>query len=227
MHWRILRGTVEEILTGEMLTRVWAGVIDALDAQKQQSELSPLTRSIFIGHMEARNRILSLLVRVPGGDAEDSVLLNRLRQRVERWTDMLLGYVMLEYDVSEFAFDGQRTSDFADDLHHEQQNRHGHFAWPLMLATVRCAFRSNLLPQSPNSDLNREVAAGVMSCFSPDIFDSFGLTRSLWQVRMSNMADDAQGLVEDLIYDREPNPAISSLVASRWTGALKERFDQN
>ena len=69
-----------------------------------------------IGHLEARNRAMNIMVYGRGFSIEDGVMLNRLRRRMERWTDMLLGRIMLQHDISDLAFDAQRARDFATDL---------------------------------------------------------------------------------------------------------------
>ena len=61
---------LEEILSGEVLTRVWTAVLCLDDRQHGGTEFESLARSIMIGHMEARHRVLLLLVRGPGIDAE-------------------------------------------------------------------------------------------------------------------------------------------------------------
>ena len=78
-------------------------------------EAEPVARSVLIGHIEARHRVLTLMARTPGIDAEAAVKLNRLRRRAERWTDLLVGHLADMHGVSEFAFDPQRARDFAED----------------------------------------------------------------------------------------------------------------
>ena len=81
MQWPLVRGVLEEILTGEVLTRVWTAVLCLYDRQHGGNEFESLARSIMIGHLEARHRVLMLLVRGPGIDAEGAVKLNHLRRR--------------------------------------------------------------------------------------------------------------------------------------------------
>jgi hypothetical protein len=53
----------------------------------------------------------------------------------------------------------------------------------------------------PRDDLNQRIAAAVLSTFDTDAFDSSGVFKSLWLVRMSNVASDTQGLIDTLIAD--------------------------
>jgi len=204
VQWPATRSVLEEILTGEVLTRVWTAVLCAHDRQRGTDEVEPVARSVMIGHMEARHRVLTLMVRGPGIDAEAAVKLNRLRRRAERWTDLLVGHLMGIHDVSEFAADPQRAKDFAQDLKDRSHFQGGQQVWPLMLASLRAAFQRGLGPESPNADLNARIVASVLSCFPTEMFDSTGLMRSLWLMRLTNMADDTQIMIDDLLGQEHP-----------------------
>ncbi len=197
--WDDVRPTIEEILASELLTRTWAAVACASDGQRDSGQLEPIVRSVMVGHLEARNRALSLLVFGRGLGVEQSVVLNRLRRRTERWTDMLLGYLLPEFDVSEFAFSASRARDFASDLKHESEHTSDGQVWKLVLASLRAAFQHGLSDASPNADLNERIAASVLACFRSELFDSSGLVKSLWLVRLNQAADDTQGLIDELV----------------------------
>jgi hypothetical protein len=200
-QWPEVRSVLEEILTGEMLTRVWTAVLCAYDRRRGADDAEPVARSVMIGHMEARHRVLTLLVRDPTIDADAAIELNRLRRRAERWTDLLIGRLTPLHDVSEFAFDPQRAKDFAEDL----RQRDGRHVWPLLLASMRAAFGPLLGEASPNADLNARIAASIIGCFPADLFDSTGLLRSLWLMRLSSVADDTQGMIEELLGQERPH----------------------
>ena len=223
-QWPASQGVLEEILTGEVLTRVWTAVLCAYDRTQGTQEAEPVARSVMIGHMEARHRVLTLLVRGPGIDAEAAVKLNQLRRRTERWTDMLVGYLSGPYDVGEFAIDPHRAEDFAEDLHYQSHLKGGRHVWPLVLGSLRAAFRQGLSPASPNADLNAEIAAAILACFPPDLFDSTGLLRSLWLMRLSNATNDAQGLLDDLLSLDDSPSDHPGRALSKHTGRSMRRF---
>jgi predicted nucleic acid-binding protein len=214
-HWPLFRGVLEEILSGEMLTRVWTAVLCAYDRRRHGDEAEPAARSVLIGHMEARHRVLTLMVRGPGIDAEAALGLNRIRRRTERWTDLLVGHLAGRYGVGEFAFDPPRAGDFAQDFRDRSRRRGGGQAWPLVLASVGTAFRRGLGPESPNAALNARIAAAILSCFPADLFDSTGLMRSLWLMRLRNVTEDAQVLIEDLLALEHPADTSDSSAAAR------------
>lgn len=194
-----VRGVLEEILTGEVLTRLWTAAMCAYDRRRGTDVAEPVVRSVLIGHLEARHRVLTLLVRGPVVGAEQAVRLNQLRRRTERWTDMLLASLAEWCDVGEFAFDPERTKDFAEDLSFQASMKGGQHAWPLVIASLRAAFRQGLCPTCPNFDLNAQIGESVLSAFSADLFDSTGLVQSLWMARLSSITNDAQGMVAELL----------------------------
>lgn len=194
-NWQTMRPVIEEVVASELLTRTWAAVACAHDHQCQTREFGPVVRSVLVGHLEARNRVLNVMVYGRGFTVEEGVEVNRLRRQTERWTDMLLAYLVNRYDVTEFAFNAQRCRDFASDLGYESRVSGGH-AWQLALASLRAAFHNALTSTSPNTDLNRRIAASILACFHSDLFDSSGLLKSLWMLRLHHVADDTQGLLD-------------------------------
>lgn len=223
-QWPAIQGVLEEILTGEVLTRVWTAVLCAHDRTQGMQEAEPVARSVLIGQMEARHRVLTLLVRGRGINAEAALKLNQLRRRTERWTDMLVGYLTGPYDVGEFAIDPDRAKDFADDLHYQSHLKGGRHVWPLVLASLRAGFHQGLSPSSANADLNAEIAAAILSCFPSDLFDATGLLRSVWLTRLSNATSDAQGLLDDLLSLDDLPADHPGRVTLKHTGRPTRRF---
>jgi hypothetical protein len=202
-HWQHVVSVLEEIISSEILTRVWTAVVCAHDRQHGADDAEPIARSVLLGHVEARHRVLTLLVGGPGMDAETAMKLNHLRRRTERWTDMLVGYLAGLHNCSEFAINPQRAKEFSQDLHYQCRHPGGRQAWPLVLASLRAAFQQGMSPQSPNADLNGRIASSIISCFQPELFDSTGLFCSMWLMRLVNAANDAQGMINELLATEE------------------------
>jgi len=194
-----LCGVVEEILSGEVLTRVWTATMCAYDRHRGTDLVEPVVRSVLIGHIEARHRVLTLLVSGPGLNPAEALRLNCLRNQTDRWTDVLLAHLAAHHDVREFAVDPARVKDFAEDLAYQSRQEGGKMVWPLVLGSIRAAFRQGLIAASPNPDLNAKIAAGIVACFPADLFNSTGLLHSLWLERIARIANDAQGMIDDLL----------------------------
>jgi len=216
---RLFRGILEEILASEVLTRVWTAAMCAFDRARNTDTMEPVARSVLIGHMEARHRVLTLLVSRTGLAAEEAIQLNALRSRTERWTDALVGHLASEYDVAQFAVEPDRAREFAEDLAHQRGQPGGRYAWPLLLASLRAAFRESLSAESPNPDLNARIAASLLACFPAEVFDGTGQIVSAWLLRISHVANEAEGMLEELLAeDRPPSVRTAAPVSD---GAFK------
>lgn len=192
-----LRPLLEEIFTGEVLTRVWAGVLALFDRRHGQHDAEPIGRSVLVGHTEVRMRALTLLVSKSSLSSNETFALDRLRRRAERWTDLLVGHLSVTADVTEFALHPDRASEFAAELRNQPNNTAAE-SWNVTLAALRSAFATSLSRVAPNSDLNAEIARSVVSCFEPSLFESTGMFRSLWLMRLASFAGDAQGMIDEL-----------------------------
>ncbi|NLY01323.1 MAG: hypothetical protein GXY83_34970 [Rhodopirellula sp.] len=219
------QAVLEEILTGEILTRVWAAVTCAHDRIHGTDLVEPVARSVLIGHLEARHRVLTLLVRGPAIGTEEAVLLNHLRRRAERWADMLIGYLLGLHDVSEFAIDPERARDFAEDLSYRSRLPGGRHAWPLVEAALRASFGLGLSRVSPNADLNARIAGSILSSFQPELFDATGVLPSTWLMRITNTANDAAGMIDNLLQvDLSPTSTSRSPIDSAAYSDRMSRF---
>ena len=173
-----LKGVLEEILTSEALTRVWAATATAHDRRRAAGDVEPIVRSVYAGHLEARNRTLVLLARGPGVSSHDAVTLNRLRRRAERWTDLLLGRLLLHVDVAEFTFDADLAREFARDFRGQQTWQRGGQAWSLALASLRTGLCRDSRTATGNEALNAQIVSAVVGCFGSEMFDATGLPRT-------------------------------------------------
>ncbi|MGD0516680.1 MAG: hypothetical protein ABSA26_04025 [Thermoguttaceae bacterium] len=224
-QWPQVRGTLEEIITGEMLTRVWTAVVCAHDRQHGGEDAGPIARSVLLGHADARHRVLTLLVGGPGVNSEEAMKLNHLRRRSERWTDMLIGYLAGLHDCCQFAVDQRRAMDFSQDLHYQCRHPGGRQAWPLVLASIKAAFQQGMAQQSPNADLNGRIASSILSCFQPELFDSTGLFCSMWLMRLANAANDTQGMIEELLATEGSSRAAKDPPGNSTYSRNRKRFE--
>ncbi|MBI86414.1 MAG: hypothetical protein CMJ81_24715 [Planctomycetaceae bacterium] len=200
-EWLQMRVQLEEIIVSEVLTRVWLGITRGIDCQRKTVELEPPARSVMLGHMEARQRALGLLVDPRIVDSGEAEWLHRLQQRSERWNDLLIGRLVAQNlgDLSQAASYPDRALEFAEDLRRDHQLVGDEMAWSLLITSMQTVFAPCLDIPSPNTELNKMIAVSILACFPPDMFDSIGLAKSLWQVRLDNITSDAQGLLHEFM----------------------------
>ncbi len=198
-QWPFVQAVIEEVLASELLTRTWAAVGVSFDQQHETNEFEPIVRSVLVGHLEARNRVLHALVRGQGFSVAQGAQLNRLRRQTERWTDMLLGHLANDLDVREFAFNPELACEFAADLSAKTPAWVSDPAWELTLASLRSNYDANLSVPSPHAKLNQRIAASILACFRSDLFDLTSSFESHWLLRLEQVADEAQSLVDHLL----------------------------
>ena len=194
-----LRGVIEEILLSEVLTRAWTATAIAHDAHHQTNNVTPIARSVFLGHQESRRDALRAILHGTGLNPREVRRLNVLRQKCERWTDLLLAHVGFDDDAADLAFDADRVNEFNDQLVHDACSGVSDTAISLTKASLRVALRRGVLPHSTSPGLNRQIAGGILACLPGHVIDSTGQFQSLWQVRIEHTACDTLELVDELL----------------------------
>ncbi len=84
---------LEEVLISEIVTRLWSYLLEALDDRLGMHEYSPIGQSALRAHIDARRRVLNLILRGRQRGLPAVWRLNRQRMNAERWTDLLLGQI--------------------------------------------------------------------------------------------------------------------------------------
>ncbi len=174
--WQEHLAMLEEILVSETLTRVMAAVGAALDGNDGQGDVEPLTQSVFLTHLEARNRVLRLLLFGRGGSVDQSLRLNRLRRGVERWTDHLLSPLVKQHgEVLRFAHDRGRARAFGEEAAEALGACEVAIANHLTLAALQASLAQLCGPRAALPQANHQLAQAVLVCLPPELFDSHGL----------------------------------------------------
>jgi hypothetical protein len=206
---------VEEILVSEILTRTLAALTAAHDKHQAQAESAPIGRNIFDGHLDARRRALALVASPAHRGTRHAKAIVALHRQCDRWTDLLLAYLAPLANVGQFAASPARVQDFAYDARHHLQSATSDAVTVTMIhAGMNSSLKRLSLDRSPNTDLNLELAAAVMSCFSPEIFDSFGLLKSTWLERVQKSPNETAAALDD--WWRWQPDAVIPLQGSRW-----------
>jgi len=54
--------------------------------------------------------------------------------------------------------------------------------------------------------LNRQIAAGILGCYQPELFDGSGVLRAAWLSRLTTIVDDAETIVDDFLAASQGTP---------------------
>ena len=157
-----------------------------------------MVHSVHVSHIEAKNRALRILLAGQATNETAFERINRVRRRLERWTDLFLGQLPCGDKSIVFSFDGKRVRDF----NKEQR----HFAGQEFAARQRvlmASFAMDLMKDraqfAANPELNREIASGILACFPSDRFDSLGLPKSVQSIWIEKSQNDTQMLLDQLV----------------------------
>ena len=211
MHdpWHAIEVVIQEILMSELLTRVWTVVLIQHDRYIEHNEMQSIGQSVFIGHLETRNRAMRLMIKNRASNQKAYDRLEELRRRMERWVDLLLSRISdLELAI-QFGFDEHRVRDFAADRHMEDSQRRDQVQ-KLLLASLTSSLKNGVKQWTANPDLNREIAAGVLACFPGDRFDTHGIPKSIMMMQMDQVQNDTHAMVQGLIDEEDQiNPELN------------------
>jgi hypothetical protein len=206
---------VEEILVSEILTRTMAALTAAHDERHSLAESAPIGRNIFDGHLDARRRALALVASPAHRGTGHARAIVALHRQCDRWTDLLLAYLAPFTNVERFAASAARVRDFEYDArHHLQSAVASSVAVTMILAGMNSSLRRLSPDRSPNTDLNLEIGTAILSSFSPETFDSYGLLRTAWFERLRQSPDEIETTLDDWW---QISPSISPNSSSgRW-----------
>lgn len=179
--WSELEPTLEQIFVTELLTRVWGAVLVATDQQMETQNYGPAARLMLIQHLEMRKQALQLLVSDTTIMRDHLGRIDRLRQRVERWTDLLLGHLIESHQVEDFAFDPVRCAEFSP--HRLLQPFEPGQTWHLLMTGLRLAFPGNTGSHCDYDPLQHEIISSILACFPPDAVEVDGPLVSILKQR--------------------------------------------
>jgi hypothetical protein len=206
-----VRPVLEEIFASELLTRLWTAVACGYDAARGRAECEPVARNIWSGHLEARRRLLTLLADGRVISLPEAIRLNKVRRRVERWTDMLLGYLASAVAIEEFCFEPARARDFAQDAGGAGGGPQRSLQHQIVLVSLRASLEGCLSPGGGNRDLNRRIGGAIVRILAEAQVDAAAMVPSLWLERIEQEASEAETLLARLWQlERDPGAAVTA-----------------
>jgi len=205
--WQRAEATLVDVLAGGLVARVWGAVLTACDRSRRSLAAEKIARTALAGQMQAQQGVLRLLVDGPHLTLERVVALDRLRRKIERWTDLLLGHLVRRHALGDFAFDLERSLDFGEEqLREIWEPRHNRI-WDLYFVCLRSAFPDTELPGGIQGEWREDLVHSILGCFPPELFLDDGVLRSVRLNRLLNAAARREG---------PPRPARST--AARMEG---------
>ena len=190
--WIEHRVVLEEILVSELLARVVAAIgaeaaADDAKSDDKHDSLAAVTHGVYLSQIEASNRVAQIILESAGARVEDTVRLNRLRYGVERWTDWLIGRVSVDRDRSfEYSIDAERSKAFCDEIHESAASAHRDTATWLMNSAMREMLVRRTSESCAFPQANHEVATSALALVRPELFDDYGVPKSVWLHRLQN-----------------------------------------
>jgi hypothetical protein len=199
LAWPRVQPVLEEILASELLTRIWTAAAVAHDENRSDENLAPIARNIWLSHLDVRRRLLALIAQGQALNAGQSEWLDKLRRRMERWSDMLLAHLNPLIDTAEFAVDAGRARDFADDLSPQATAAERTLTCQIVQASLTASLAQTLAEGSPNADLNRRIASAILACLPESLLACGEVASSLWLERLARTAAGAEQMIDDLV----------------------------
>lgn len=189
---RIL-AAASDVLVGELLTRVAGAVLTACDRRLRLRRAEPIARNVLAVHQHCRATVLRMLSHSNCLPADQLAELDRLRRRVERWTDVLLGPMIARYgdELAVFAFDPRRARDFGEEQFQARFRSTAQPAWSFLLAGLHSAFPDNQ-PGLASNDPTLPILRSILALFPNDAFQSEGPIQSLRQSRIARASQHAE-----------------------------------
>ncbi len=122
--WNELQRDCQALFLTEMLGRLWGGILEARSqSEGADSILRNLARYVLLQHLELRREILHLMNRwlyrgLPAGRGTRFPY-----RRMERWTDVLLGPLVVRYSLEDYVFDVNRSREYSPEYGTSRRNQ--------------------------------------------------------------------------------------------------------
>jgi len=179
-----LQPLLTDILVGGAVTRVWGAIVAACDRKTWKQDGIPVAESVLTQHNAVWNRLLQFLVDHRNDAGDEPGRIDQLRRQIERWTDVLVGHLVVRFGVSEFAFDAERARDFGEEQLSENWGRRDLQSWDLYLTCLRTTFPPLRLSRGRLKYLREEQMRQMLSSFPAEVFGDEGTLKPVWLRRL-------------------------------------------
>ncbi len=191
--WRRAEATLIDVLAGGLVVRVWGAVLTACDRSRRTIAAEKVARTVLSSQLQAQQRVLRLLMDGPHLTLERVIGLDRLRRKIERWTDLLVGRLVRQHALADFAFDLERALDFGEEQLHDLWGQRHNQIWDLYFVCLRSAFPDRKLPAGISGELRDELLQSILGCFPGELFLNDGALKSVGLQRLLNSGTRPEG----------------------------------
>lgn len=184
-------GLLNELFVSELVTRVAGAVFTACDRRSSTCDAELVARNVLAAHQDVRQKGLKLMLDGPHVTLEQIAVIDCVRRRVERWTDLLLGHLVLQHGMHAFAFEPERALDFGTTQVEQPSSPRRNQVWQLYILCLQGAFADVHAAHPLFDQFRLQIARAMLACFPPELFGDDGLLKSAWLRRLDAPARDA------------------------------------
>jgi len=184
--WLRAEATFTDIFAGGLAARVWGAVLTACSRTRRNLPAEKAARCALAGQLEAQTRALRLLVEGKHLSIEQLQNFDKLRRRIERWTDLFLGHLVGRYALGDFAYDLERALDFGQEQLRESWGPRQNRIWDLYFLCLHSVFPDDKLPGGIQAEWREELLHSILGCFPPQMFLEEGPLKSVRLQRFLN-----------------------------------------
>lgn len=196
--WHRYKRVIEEILLAEPLTRVTVAIATRLEQRKIDRDSRAILHNVYCTHQELRNRSLKGIAKGIQLGISEADELNNLRQYLEHWTDMLLGYFAEQEEAEFYGHSVDRIEDFAEEYSERHLGDSSKVVWSLQIASCRAWLDKHVQHHPISPRLNQRISEAALAMIHPELFDSLGLMRSHLVHRIEKGLEQAGETIQKL-----------------------------
>jgi len=190
-NWSATEKALVALFSSELLTRLACTLLAASDVRRGRLDCGAIAQNVFMGHLECRKHALSLLLTEGRLQPAQLTWIDQLRRRVERWTDVLLGHIVVRYGLANYTIDPARSRDFGIEQLRMVTSPRAAQLWEM----YRISLRSSFANYHDVSDLDAQFRQSLVECLwgwiPPTLFDEAGVLESPWVSRfLGDMEQD-------------------------------------
>lgn len=162
----------EEMMVAEMPTRVWTAIYYVHCLNHRNADGLRLVRQALQWHVEARQATLQDLIDTDNRTELSGLLrLDRVRRRVERWTDLLIGTITRHGVALNLAFDPDRCRNNSESM---RDHPTAEAVWPLTIAGLTRSFSTSPKFSDESALSHTAVLKAQLAALPPGAFRNDG-----------------------------------------------------